>query len=286
MNWRDEWEAIAGRIDGLRSAAEFLVTTLQISSADSYGLSDKRLAPQARDIVAALSSLLTSHRAALPTGAVVALERFVEKDAPRINDPAVKNLDGLKLRITTLVALRVEVDYHLSHFEAIAHRKAERAFVHLQRSIVVDEETKSKWLTAFSSGEVACEKLGAVHLLLHGIWAFKADATGGRTDLVFGTAIEQDYAEVARVADALVLTEWKIVKDKKETHTVARTAREQMKLYQSGILAGLELSQFRYAVLVSEAQIPRLDDVQENSVLYRHVNIAVDPEVPSRAAKG
>ena len=27
-------------------------------------------------------------------------------------------------------------------------------------------------------------------------------------------------------------------------------------------------------------------DVQENSVLYRHVNIAVDPEVPSRAAKG
>jgi hypothetical protein len=32
---------------------------------------------------------------------------------------------------------------------------------------------------------LACEKLAGVHLLLHGIWAFKVHAAGERTDLVF-----------------------------------------------------------------------------------------------------
>jgi len=77
---------------------------------------------------------------------------------------------------------------------------SERAFQHLQRLIVVDDEVRRKWQAAFAKGEVECEKLGAVHLLGHGIWAFKIDASGGRTDLVYqepaGNLIkEQQYAE-------------------------------------------------------------------------------------------
>jgi hypothetical protein len=84
-------------------------------------------------------------------------------------------------------------------------------FQHLQRLIVVDDEARRKWQAAFAKGEVECEKLGAVHLLGHGIWAFKIDARGGRTDLVYqepagGLIKEQQYAE------GFVLTGWKIAK--------------------------------------------------------------------------
>src|ERR1700722_9028346 len=34
------------------------------------------------------------------------------------------------------------------------------------------------------AGSVACERLGAVHLLWHGIFAFKVDGSGARTDLI------------------------------------------------------------------------------------------------------
>lgn len=46
---------------------------------------------------------------------------------------------------------------------------SDRAIAHLQRSIAVDEALREKWKTAFDHHETACEKLGAVHLLLHSI---------------------------------------------------------------------------------------------------------------------
>jgi hypothetical protein len=73
----------------------------------------------------------------------------------------------------------------LSDVQESIRTYSERAFAHLQRSIVADEEIQRKWLCAFGKGEVACEKLGGVDLLSHGIWAFKVDARGARTDLVF-----------------------------------------------------------------------------------------------------
>ncbi len=106
---------------------------------------------------------------------------------------------------------------------------SDRAFQHLQRLIVVDDEVRRKWQAAFAKGEVECEKLGAVHLSGHGIWAFKIDASGGRTDLVYqepagGLIKEQQYAE------GLVLTEWKIARSaaeaggKAEKHATRRNA--------------------------------------------------------------
>jgi hypothetical protein len=48
------------------------------------------------------------------------------------------------------------------------------------------------------------EKLGAAHLLLHGIWAFKVSATGERTDLVPGEKLEIT-PQVEAASEALVL---------------------------------------------------------------------------------
>jgi hypothetical protein len=92
-------------------------------------------------------------------------------------------------------------------------------------------------------------ELGGAHLLLHGIWAFKVDGAGGRTDLVLGTPIK-DMREVVGSADALVLTEWKIAKPE-NVETKITEAREQTKKYSEGVLGGIELDQYRYLVMVS-----------------------------------
>ena len=283
MNWHDEWTSVAARIDGLLNAAQFFVHTLNISSEDAYGVADKHVAEQAREIVSNLSSFLASHRVAIPQGATVSLDRFLEKSAAAIKDPNVKGLQGLKLRITALAALCAEVEYHLSDFEAVASKKAERAFLHLQQSIVVDEAVRGKWQNAFERGEVECEQLGAAHLMLQGIWAFKVNAQGARTDLVFGDVVA-NLTRISRVADALVLTEWKKVKELEEVEVIAKTARAQIQLYTAGVLGGIELSRYRYVVLVSQKQFPTLEDVQQGSSICRHINIAVTPITPSRAA--
>jgi hypothetical protein len=42
--------------------------------------------------------------------------------------------------------------------------------MHLQRLIVVDEDYRKKWQTAFDAGEARCEKHRGVHLLWHWVW--------------------------------------------------------------------------------------------------------------------
>ena len=50
-----------------------------------------------------------------------------------------------------------------------------------------------------------------------------------------------------------------------------------------GSLASIDLAAYRYAVLVPERHLDPIADIQEGDVTYRHINIAVDPEVPSRS---
>jgi hypothetical protein len=151
----------------------------------------------------------------------------------------------------------------------------------LQRSIVVDESVQQRWTNAFKSGEPECEKLGAVHLLGHGIWAFKVNATGGRTDLVFQEPLA-DLANAVRSSDGLVLTEWKRHRTGQSAARCFEQARSQSKSYASGVLAGTELTHVRYAIVVSEEDVELPADVLDGGVTYRHINVAVNPRVPSR----
>ena len=129
---------------------------------------------------------------------------------------------------------------------------SELAFVHLQRVIVADEDFRKKWQAAFAKHETHCERLGGVHLLWHGIWAFKADAAGGKTDLVY-----QEPANTGgiQVSLGMVLTEWK--RDKGDATAAYKQAKEQAAIYSGGILAGVELASHRNLVVVSKKQINR-----------------------------
>ena len=206
--------------------------------------------------------------------------------AALITRQATGTADELQERVwaalVLLAAFETEMSFLLSDVQESVRARSERAFSHLQRSLVVDATLRDNWLKAFDAGEVECEKLGAMHLLLHGIWAFKVDAAGARTDLVFQEPVV-DLAAAQRSAEGLVLTEWKKAGPKDNPRQRFEEARAQARRYAQGALAGIELTGSRYLVVVSRRQIQVPDDLNESGIIYRHVNIPVEPEVPSRA---
>lgn len=181
-----------------------------------------------------------------------------------------------------LSALESEITYILTGRQEQIRVRSERAFLLLNRQLVVDEEVCRKWRSAFDEEhEPACERLGSIHLLSQGIYAFKINADGARTDLIFN---EPPDAAVSRAAEGLVLTEWK--KAQSNNWPVQYdTARVQSDLYRRGVLAGIELRDYCYLVAVSLQQLPRKEDLVSGGVCFRHINIVVDPDTPADAAK-
>jgi hypothetical protein len=156
----------------------------------------------------------------------------------------------------------------------------------LQRLLVVDEDVRAKWKRAYEhGGEPPCERLGAVHLLWHGIYAFKVNAAGARTDLVFNEPLERSFER--RGVEGLVLTEWKVA-DAKNGVGRFEEGRTQAKLYKDGPLVASELTAYRYVVVVSLEDLPHgsvPDDLMLDGVVYRHINIAIEPKSPSIRAR-
>jgi hypothetical protein len=107
------------------------------------------------------------------------------------------------------------------------------------------------------------------------------DTAGERTDLVFQDA-GANLDEAERAAAALVLTEWKKAANQDEANARFEAARRQAGRYAQGALAGNELTVYRYLVVVTKRRIDVPRDRTDADVVYRHVNIAVDPQPPSQ----
>jgi hypothetical protein len=181
--------------------------------------------------------------------------------------------------------LESEVSFLLTDRQEVLRARSERGFLHLQRLLAVDRDIRAKWIAGYKRGETACEGLGAVHLLLHGIYAFKVDAKGARTDLVFNEPV--DPLSDPKAVEGLVLTEWKLA-DAKNAIARFTEARKQTEIYGRDPLAANELRAYRYLVAVSLKDLPAEvipDDLMVQSVTYRHINIAIEPEAPSKRAR-
>ncbi len=181
-----------------------------------------------------------------------------------------------------LQAIESAVTFSLSVLEEQVLSTTERALQHLQRSLLVDELLRQRWLNAFDKREEQIEALGAVHLLSHGIFAFKVNAAGARTDLVLPDSVPGD---VARYSTGIVLTEWKLVKPKYKPEVKFAEARTQAALYASGPLAAMELRRTRYAIVVSKQTVQCPPDEERDGVVYRNVNISLSPSYPSKAVR-
>ncbi len=285
MNWYQEWQALSARIQGLLDAGSFFYNALQHSSSDDLSVRKKVLLQNAEKIFAGLNDFLKEYKSTLPAEASKSLNRFLDniKDFNfRPNQGMVRG--SVQFALTSLAAFRSEFSYLIADTQAVTLRITERAFVHLQRSIIADDEIRKKWLSAFSDGEPKCEKLGALHLLSHGVWAFKAHAEKGRTDLILNEPLS-DTSMIEKTSTALVLTEWKVVRQINEIDTKIREAYEQTKLYTAGVLSGIELANYRYLVMVSKKSMTMPADLIEGTIIYRHINVPVDPDTPSKEAK-
>ncbi|MBM4779657.1 MAG: hypothetical protein GQE15_18285 [Archangiaceae bacterium] len=192
-------------------------------------------------------------------------------------------------RIVILSSFAGQFDAQLSDPERDWVAAVERSFLHLQRSFRVDRVLQARWVEAFDAGdEPQLESLGAVHLLQHGLFAFKAHAEGARTDLVVGEQVSRRTEDARkRSAAPLVLTEWKKVKSPSDARSKLDEALVQLRLYQVGAAASLELTSTCFALLVSRNELGVLpeSEVVRPGVSARVVNLCVEPESPSKAAR-
>lgn len=251
--WLDRWVAISGRIEGLVDAGRLMALTLAGTRTDDFGVGKKWIVPELEALKAELHQFATEYCAALPPDAAAALKRFLERAGTGSAIEGPSNIQA----IVPFEIFRSEFEYLIRDRELEARTLTELAFEHLTRLLAVDGNTRAKWVEAFDSHETHCEQLGAVHLLSHGIWAFKVSSAGSATDLVYGEPIETHVAAIRRTARALVLTEWKLVRDGDDINAVATTARAQSKLYSTGVLHDIALKSTRYVVLVSNKQLQR-----------------------------
>jgi hypothetical protein len=282
VNWIERWQAISARIAGLIESGELLVRLYALQQANTGMV--RRIMQELAQTHQELVLLLEDCESDMPPLAATALREYCRDP---ISPDAGSSGDAVELQpLVKLQLLRTRFNYLIRDSEIESRNATELAFEHLQRLIAVDLQVREKWIAAFKAGETSCEKLGSVHLLAHGIWAFKVKGGRAETDLVYGEAEPRLTSDARRrVARAMVLTEWKIVRDAERAGVKAREAREEAKEYTVGILGDLELKRTRYVVLVACRQQQLLSDVYENGVCYRHILLAVDPEVPSKSAR-
>lgn len=281
MSFQQEWNAISNRIKGLTESGMYFFSSVHQTKDQNETVIKHFLKPHAKRLVEDIKKYCDSFSLNLPDAALTCIKSFLKDFKDHFHED-ISGIGPVQIALTSLSSFRSEFSYHLSDIQAISKRITERAFVHLQRSIVADSSVRDRWIEVYEDKETSCEKLGAVHLLLHGIWAFKASEVGERTDLILGEPIT-DIAEAEAVADALVLTEWKVVRKSNEIQSQSEQAFKQAKRYSSGVLAGFELANYRYLVLVSEKHIELPTDIQDEDIIYKHINIAVNPDTPSES---
>lgn len=282
LGMRDEWKNICAKIQGIEDATVYLLRSSGDPRNPNQDFGDEILEgyiyPAMQRTGSAIEKFRTYYGKNLPRVALTALSSIYDQF---MSDSSCDSFNHIVKLITAFMLIRSEVTYYLQDNDAVTMRQVERAFIHIRRSIIVDPGTKRQWKTAFKSGEVRCEKLGSLHLLSHGLWAVKVDATGERTDLILGTKLIVD--EVEKSANALILTEWKVARCEEDLHQKVRQAINQLRKYSSSSLAGYELSTVRYIVIVTEKALQLPSDFSDENIEFRHINIPVAPSVPSKS---
>lgn len=285
MSLAASWFALSGLIKGLREAGELYSRFMSYHQEDSYG-AGKYLREQCEIAIVALEQFRQEFAGSLPKDATERIDRFLVSDLCKAAKEASTDHRGARGALVGLAAIGAEVTFILHGRNEQIRARSERALLLLQRTLAVDAGVRDKWQAAFAKGEVECERLGSLALLSQGIYAFKVDATGARTDLVFSEP--PDESLLFRSVEGLVLTEWKVA-DAKSASARFCEARKQADLYKQGPLAGVELTGYRYLIVVSLKALPRTsipdDELSPDGITYRHVNIVTEPDVPSKASK-
>jgi hypothetical protein len=283
MSYAEHWDAIVARVKSLQQAGELYARFQSYHQEDSYG-AGRYLVQQCSLAVDTLAEFRRTFAVTLPAPAIASLDHFLDSRLAAATKDGSADHRAARGALVALVGVEAEVSFILAGRQEQIRIRSERALLLLQRLLAVDDEVREKWVVAHRKGELACERLGSIQLLSQGIYAFKVDAAGARTDLVFHEPPNDSL--LMRGVEGIVLTEWKIASASNAAAQFA-AAKSQADLYKQGALAGAELAGYRYLIAVSLNELPSLpaDEVTVEGIIYRHVNIVVAPAVPSKAAK-
>jgi hypothetical protein len=274
--------SIEARIRGLVAAAHLHAALLQVRDSDTYRRGGY-LGMQALDVLKSIIAFVAQFRGSLPPAAIQAMEMFIGERRGLFEEaggtPDVKH-ERNRAVVVFLAGLETQISFLLHDIQPAIKARSELAFAHLARSIAADLDIRRKWQTAYEAGERQCEALGAIHLLSHGLFAFKVSAAGAQTDLVYQDALPAQLEYV----QGLVLTEWKRA-SKGQIENAFAEARRQAELYVPGPFSDNELLNYRYAVVVFDEPGAVAQDEQAEGIVYRHILLPVNPSVPSKLAQ-
>jgi hypothetical protein len=228
--YAENWAALAAQIKSLQRAGELYGLFQSYHTEDTYA-DGTFLREQCGPLVQSLEQFRQDFAGSLPSAAIARIDHFLgTRIVQAAKDAKAEQIGAARGALVALAAFEAEITFLLAGRQEQIRARSERALLHLQRILAVDHDVSAKWKKAFEKNEVACERLGSVHLLSHGIYAFKVDAVGARTDLVFNDPPSD--AMLTQAVEGTVLTEWKIAKDAKDAIAAVRTARIQADLYR------------------------------------------------------
>ncbi len=150
MTYNDPWKALSARIQGLMQAAQLHARFLAVRRSDPHRRA-KRLGKQVEDVLSLLQTFRDSYQGMLPSAAVDSIDYSIEKMGSLLSQTGGSPDDQQERVWAALVqlgAFETELSFILSDIQQLIRSRAERAFSHLQRSIVADPAFGEKWRTA------------------------------------------------------------------------------------------------------------------------------------------
>jgi hypothetical protein len=282
MNWITKWRAISAHILSLGEAGNYLLQAFQANDGNYGGVN--LVLRELEQIGRELQAFFNEYASQLPPFAAEYLRDRLEQYQALTHGLDQAPSSGRIQGVAAVLMIRAHFEFLIHDTEIEGRNATELAFEHLRRLIVVNAKIREEWAEAFKQREERSESLGAVHLLSHGIWAFKVTGSGAATDLVYREPLVQSPI-LQRTARALVLTEWKKATDDSTARAQSESAVAQARLYAGGVLGDIELKRTRYIIIVSPHLLGTLPDVERDGITYRHVMISLSQEQPSVEAR-
>src|SRR5215831_18709108 len=145
--WLDAWRSLVTRIGQLAEHAHRFVESTSVMGRNDHGLSNKMLIPQLQQAHNELKAFLHAHGAKVPHEAATRLRYLLDTGFEFYRDPS--GPPGMIALATSLSIIRTEIDPFMEDTELPRVHIVERAFLHLQRLIVVVPDVRAKWQHAF-----------------------------------------------------------------------------------------------------------------------------------------
>src|SRR5262245_22838369 len=91
MDWRNDWQALHDRIEGIEQSANLYLQALSVSSEDPHAVRRNVFRPACQSVAQAIATFRANHGATLPATAVNAIDRFMKQHGSLLTNTELDN---------------------------------------------------------------------------------------------------------------------------------------------------------------------------------------------------